>query len=386
VSGDSSGGSELRSASDADRLARVGLGRLAEPGDPRLAALVAGHGADAVYDMLRGERDATGFATDVAARLAGLDPAAELDRAQRQGARFVCPGDAEWPSSLADLDGCETVNGRGGAPLGLWVRGRGRLDELLRASVAVVGSRSATTYGASVAGELSAHVAQEGVAVVSGAAFGIDQAAHRGALAARGPTVAVLACGVDRAYPSAHRDLLEYVAETGAVVSESPPGCAPTKLRFLSRNRMIAAMALGTVVVEAAVRSGALNTANWTSLLNRVLMGVPGPVTSASSEGVHEMLRTRGASLVTRGSDVLELVSPVGTHTVAPRRGAERPWDRLSERDRQVLDAVPVVRASLPAAIARTAGLRETAVLGALERLRAGGFVERSSVGWRLVT
>jgi DNA processing protein len=385
VSGASPGASP-RPATEADRLARVGLGRLAEPGDPRLAALVAGHGADAVYDMLRGERDATGFATDVAARLAGLDPAAELDRAQRQGIRFVCPGDAEWPSPLADLDGCETVNGRGGAPLGLWVRGRGRLDELLRASVAVVGSRSATTYGASVAGELSAHVAQEGVTVVSGAAFGIDQAAHRGALAARGSTVAVLACGVDRAYPSAHRDLLEYVAETGVVVSESPPGCAPTKLRFLSRNRMIAAMALGTVVVEAAVRSGALNTANWTSLLNRVLMGVPGPVTSASSEGVHEMLRTRGAALVTRGSDVLELVSPVGTHTLAPRRGAESPWDRLSERERQVLDAVPVVRAALPAAIARTAGRRETAVLGALERLRAGGFVERSTAGWRLVT
>jgi DNA processing protein len=372
--------------SEADRLARVGLGRLTEPGDPRLAALVAGHGAEAVYDMLRGERDATGLATDVAARLAGLDPVAELDRAERQGIRFVCPGDAEWPVALGDLDRCETVNGRGGAPLGLWVRGRGRLDRLVRRSVAVVGSRSATTYGASVAGELSAHLAQQGVTVVSGAAFGIDQAAHRGALAVRGPTVAVLACGADRAYPSAHRDLLEYVAETGVVASESPPGCAPTKLRFLSRNRMIAAMALGTVVVEAAVRSGALNTANWTGLLNRVLMGVPGPVTSASSEGVHEMLRTRGASLVTRGADVLELVSPVGSHAVDARRGAESPWDRLSERDRQVLDAMPVVRPVPPAGIARTAGLQETAVLGALERLRAGGFVERSNAGWRLVT
>jgi DNA processing protein len=369
---------------EADRLARVGLARLTEPGDPRLAALVTGHGAAAVYAMLREERDATGLATEVAARVAGLDPVADLDRARAQGIRFVCPGDGEWPATLDDLDHCETVNGRGGAPLGLWVRGRGRLDQLLGRSVAVVGSRSATTYGAAVAGDLSANVAEEGVCVVSGAAFGIDQAAHRGALAARGPTVAVLACGADRAYPSAHRDLLEYIAETGAVVSESPPGCAPTRLRFLSRNRMIAAVALGTVVVEAALRSGALNTANWTSLLNRVLMGVPGPVTSASSEGVHEMLRTRGASLVTRGSDVLELVSPLGAHApTVPRRGPDGAWDLLSELDRQVLDAVPAVRPAHPPAVARTAGLRETSVLGALERLRSAGLVERGSAGWR---
>ena len=188
--------------------------------------------------------------------------------------------------------------------------------------MAVVGSRSATTYGAGVAAELAAHVAGEGVTVVSGAAFGIDQAAHRGALAARGPTVAVLACGVDRAYPAAHRDLLTYIAETGLVVSEAPPGCAPTKLRFLSRNRIIAAVSLGTVVVEAAVRSGALNTANWATSVNRILMGVPGPVTSAPSEGVHELLRSKDAALVTRGADVLELVSPSGSFTQPTVRAA----------------------------------------------------------------
>jgi DNA processing protein len=365
-------------------VARVALSRLGEPGDPRLTALVAELGAGEVYDYLRAERDSTGVATDVAARLRGLDPDADLARAAELGIRFVCPGDAEWPERLADLDRCGQLNGRGGAPLGLWLRGVGRLDELVERSVAVVGSRSATTYGAGVAAEIAAQVAGEGVAVVSGAAFGIDQAAHRGALAVRGPTLAVLACGVDRAYPAAHRDLIGYVADTGLVVSELPPGCAPTKIRFLSRNRIIAALSLGTVVVEAAVRSGALNTANWASLLHRPVMGVPGPVTSAPSEGVHELLRNRDAVLVTRGSHVLELVSPSGSFTQSWTRAPERPADRLSETDRQVLDAVPLTQAAPTEAVARTAGLAEHTVTEALARLRSGGFVERGAHGWRL--
>ncbi len=367
-----------------DRLARVALGRVGEPGDPRLAALVAELGALEVLSYLRDERDTTGLVTDVAERVQGLDPAADLERADREGFRFVCPGDPEWPVRLDDLDRAGHLHRRGGAPLGLWLRGTGRLDPLVERSVAVVGSRSATTYGAGVAGEMSAHLAGEAVTVVSGAAFGIDQAAHRGALAARGPTVAVLACGVDRAYPTAHRDLLAYVAEVGLVVSEVPPGCAPTKVRFLARNRLIAALTLGTVVVEAAVRSGALNTANWAALLHRPVMGVPGPVTSASSEGVHELVRTRGASLVTRGSDVLELVSPVGSFTTEPRRAPAHPRDRLTDAERQVLDAVPLVAPASAASIARVAGLSDSTVRQSLDLLRSSGFVESSGSGWRV--
>lgn len=368
----------------AERVARVALGRLGEPGDPRLARLVADLGPEQVYAYLHEERDATGLATDVAARLQGLDPEGDLERARRRGFRFVCPGDQEWPDRMQDLERSEALNGRGGAPLGLWLRGAGRLDELSRRSVAVVGSRSATTYGASVAGEIAAHLGGESMTVVSGAAFGIDQAAHRGALAARAPTVAVLACGVDRAYPAAHRELLGYIAETGLVVSESPPGCAPTRLRFLSRNRLIAAVSLGTVVVEAAVRSGALSTANWASVLNRPVMGVPGPVTSASSEGVHELIRNRDATLVTRGEHVLELVSPSGAFTQAPARAPEQPRDRLSVLDRQVLDAVPVASPAGALGVARTAGVGERAANEALRRLQSGGFVEASPRGWRL--
>ena len=216
----------------------------------------------------------------------------------------------------------------GRAPLGLWVRGPLRLDAL-PAPVAVVGSRSATTYGTDVAAELAAGLARAGSAVVSGAAFGIDQAAHRGALAGDGPTVAVLACGVDRAYPAAHQRLLDHLAEHGAVVSELAPGCAPTRLRFLARNRIIAALSRGTVVVEAAVRSGALNTASWTARLNRPLMGVPGPVTSAPSEGVHQLIRSGAATLVTRADDVLELTGQMGEHLAEEARAPVSARDGL---------------------------------------------------------
>src|SRR3954454_651350 len=367
-----------------DRIARAALCRLGEPGDPRLAALVDDLGAERVYAVLREEREASGMATEVAARLQDLDPEADLRRAGTAGIRFRVPGDEEWPEQLADLDRAGPLNGRGGAPLGLWVRGAGRLDEVCARSVAVVGSRSATTYGVGVAGEMADHLTDAGVTVISGAAFGIDQAAHRGALAGGGPTVAVLACGVDRAYPAAHRQLLAYIADRGLVVSELPPGCAPTRLRFLSRNRLIAALSLGTVVVEAAVRSGALNTASWASGLNRAVMGVPGPVTSAPSEGVHELLRGRDAALVTRGSDVLELVSPIGSFGQSPPRAEEHPRDRLDETDRRVLEAVPVARPAADASIARTAGLAHGTTTAALHRLAALGLVVGVTAGWRL--
>jgi DNA processing protein len=368
-----------------ERLARVALSRLSEPGDLRLAALVADHGAARVYEAMSEERDVTGLFTDVAARLRGIDPERELAEADARSIRFVCPDDEEWPTGLADLDRAEPVDGRGGAPLGIWARGPLRLDEVCSRAAAVVGSRSATTYGAGVAGSLAADLAAAGVTVISGAAFGIDQAAHRGALAAKGPTVAVLACGVDRAYPAAHRNLLDYVADTGLVVSEVPPGCAPTRLRFLSRNRVIAALGQGTVVVEAAVRSGALNTANWTARLNRVLMGVPGPVTSAASQGVHELVRSRGAALVTSGADVLELLAPSGSFLVAEPRGPEQPRDRLTAREKQVLDATPVMRPASGASVARVAGLAAPDVATVLERLRSAGLVERVEEGWRVV-
>lgn len=368
-----------------ERVARAALCRLAEPGDPRLAGLVAELGAVRVHSHLAAERDLAGVLSDVAARLSSLDPETDLEQAAGRGLRFVIPGDPEWPQSLADLDHAPVIQGRGGQPLGLWVRGPLNLAEL-RCPVSIVGSRSATTYGVQAATDIAAEIASSGTAVISGAAFGIDQAAHRGALGARGCTVAVLACGADRSYPAAHQSLIQHIAEVGAVVSEVAPGCAPTKLRFLARNRLIAALARGTVVVEAALRSGALNTANWSNGLNRALMGVPGPITSAPSQGVHELLRSGATTLVTNGADVLEVVGASGDHAQSFPRGEERASDRLTLRQRQVLDAVPVAHGVAADSIARTAGIGLVEVRSVLAKLTSVGLAEFTESGWRLTS
>ena len=365
------------------RLARLALSRLGEPGDLRIAGLVAELGPERLLELLMSGHDVNGVLGEAAGRLEVTDAERDLDRANRLGIRWVVPGDPEWPAPLDDLDGCEPLNHMGRAPLGVWVRGPVRLDTL-PSPVAVVGSRSATTYGTDVAAELAAGVARAGCAVVSGAAFGIDQAAHRGALAADGPTVAVLACGVDRAYPAAHQQLLDHLAAHGAVVSELAPGCAPTPSRFLARNRIIAALSRGTVVVEAAVRSGALNTATWTSLLNRPLMGVPGPVSSAPSEGVHQLIRSGAATLVTRATDVLELTGQMGEHLAEEVRAPVSPRDRVPPRQRRVLEAVPLVRPAPSDSIARTAGLGLVEVRSALDSLSRRGLVDLLPTGWRL--
>jgi DNA processing protein len=368
---------------EAERLARVALCLTFEPADLELAQLVSAHGAVATCRGVLARRFLASRSEKVVARLETADPAGELDRAQRGGLRFVIPGDDEWPEQLDDLEhAVDVVDGRGGVPFGLWVRGPVRLDSLAD-SVAVVGARSATDYGTSVTRDLAAEVAREGWAVVSGAAFGIDQAAHRGALAGGGTTVAVLACGADRSYPAAHERLIDHLGEHGAVISEAPPGAAPMRIRFLARNRIIAALARGCVVVEAAPRSGALNTARWTDAISRPVMGVPGPVTAMTSAGVHLLLR-RGATVVTNAGEVLETVGAAGQHLAIEVRGPERPRDRLSMLQQQVLDAVPSFRPSGLASIARIAGLGEAETERHLADLTRNGFAELSAAGWRL--
>ena len=231
---------------------------------------------------------------------------------------------------------------------------------------------------------MAGSLARAGHPVVSGAAFGIDHAAHRGALAAGGPTVAVLACGADRAYPTAHKELLDHLARTSCVVAEVPPGCAPTRGRFLSRNRLIAALTVGTVVVEAASRSGALNTANWAGRLNRHLMSVPGPVTSAQSQGTHHLIRSGAATLVTHGEEVLELVGAAGTHLLAAPQAPARARDRLSTRLQRILDAVPLAQPAPVDSIATAAGLGLIEVRSGLNRLHRLELVENTPGGWRL--
>lgn len=307
-----------------------------------------------------------------------------LEAASGQSTRWVVPGEKEWPDGLDDLQHAPALNRRAGPPLGLWVRGPLGLAETVARSVAVVGCRSATSYGQSVAGQLGAGLAERNVASVSGAAFGIDSAAHRGSLALSGPTVAVLACGTDVAYPRAHASLLNRIGADGIVVSELPLGTTPTKWRFLARNRVIAALSLGTVVVEAALRSGALNTAHWALSLGRMTMGVPGPVTATTSRGVHELLRDGGALLVSDADQVWEAVAPAGSGLLEPPRLPASAFDLLGPLHQQVLEALTTHGHHPVAAVAARARLPQTQVRAALSALVTAGVADEDSRGVRL--
>ncbi|MCB0917080.1 MAG: DNA-processing protein DprA [Actinobacteria bacterium] len=210
--------------------------------------------------------------------------------------RRIVRGDGAWPSQLEQL--ADEV------PQALWLRGPGTLRALALQSVAVVGCRRATAYGRSLAFDLAAELTELGWVVFSGAAFGIDAAAHRGALEAGGATVAVLASGVDVASPRGNRDLLDRVAAAGLIVSEMPPGSVPRRHSFLVRNRLIAALTRGIVVVEAENRSGSLNTARWGVRLGRQIMAAPGSVYVSQSRGPHAWIATRQAELVTTAQEV----------------------------------------------------------------------------------
>jgi DNA processing protein len=299
-----------------EREARIVLSRLVEPGDPDACRLVADFSGVELLDRITsgGGKDGERL-RGWQARLPDADASRLMDNAVAVGARFVCPGDAEWPAALADLvraGDAGSTDRRGGVPFGLWVRGAGDLGSMVDASIAIVGSRASTAYGDRVAGELAYECASRGMTTVSGGAYGIDAAAHRGVLSRARPTVAVLAGGIDKLYPSGNASMLRRIAEDGVLVAEAAPGAAAQKSRFLVRNRLIAAMTLGTVVVEAARRSGSLNTARWALDIGRPVMGVPGPVTSTMSEGVHELLRQPGSLLITDADQVIEHVSEIG--------------------------------------------------------------------------
>jgi DNA processing protein len=373
-----------RPVSDAERLAWAALTRLGEPGDLTLARFVAAHGAEATVQAIEAGHFPGRALGDYQTRLATGSPARDLDNAARVGARLVCPGDSAWPDALDVLSEAGAIESRGGLPLALWVRGAADLRLVTARSCAVVGARAASEYGQYISAELAAGLADRGITVVSGAAFGIDAAAHRGALAAGGLTVAVLASGVDVAYPRAHQQLLHWIAEEGLIVSEVPPGSTPRRPRFLIRNRLIAALTQGTLVVEAALRSGALNTAAWAERCHREVMGVPGPVTSTTSAGVHRLVRDGIANLVTDADEVAEQISRMGENLAPAKFGERRSRDELDARARQVLEAVPVIRAGGVAGIASAAGIPPDEVLGTLGELLLIGYVERQGNGWRL--
>ncbi|WP_233563876.1 DNA-processing protein DprA [Cryobacterium tepidiphilum] len=305
-------------------------------------------------------------------RLASAEVVTALRQARRVTARLLIPGDPEWPEGVDDLGPH--------APLALWCRGEDRALAALGRSIALVGARAASGYGEHLAMEASAGLVDRGFAIVSGAAYGIDGMAHRAALASRGSTVAFLAGGVDRFYPAAHDALLTRIVESGAVLSELPCGAAPTKWRFLQRNRLIAAASQATVVLEAGWRSGSLNTAGHAAALGRPLGAVPGPVTSPTSAGCHRLIREYQAECVTNAAEMAELVGPVMD------AGAGQPtlFDASGPTSDQVrvLDALSTRSSRSIKDIAARSGMSPFAVRGALGALELEGTVAERATGW----
>lgn len=402
--------------------ARVRIGSVCEPGDVVAQCLVAVRGPVEADRLIHGGAPeplawaeieealrTAGYASPRQAyRAAGarwaqragqVTASALLHEMAATGTRFVPPEDPVWPPGLADL-GLS-------APFGLWVRGpsgaadgeevRGRLEALSR-SISIVGARDATGYGRSVTHSLAAAAAEAGLTVVSGGAFGIDKQAHVSATARarrigaeHPPTVAVLAGGIAKPYPAAHTELLQDICTDGLLLSEATPGAAPTRWRFLQRNRLIAALGRALIVVEARQRSGALSTAHHALAIGREVGAVPGSIEQAASEGCHLLIAESGAHLVSSPGAALRLPVDPEMRRIVPeevaarfdRRAApRRSTDGMTEEQQAVYEATPVRAAAEIESIARVASVpigRARAVLGEFEM---AGLVTRSAGRW----
>ena len=372
------------------------LNRVVEgPSRPLQALLAAGHSAAEIADAVRREEKWIGaLAAQTAARRTWDRAEEDLAAAAAHGARLITPEDPEWPRAEFDLAFGFAATGRSEhlrsyqddavPPHALWVRG-GPLGAAVAQSVGVVGTRAATRYGLEATRQIATGLASHQWAVVSGAALGIDTAAHEAALGAGGLTVAVTACGIDRTYPARNGGLLERIAAQGCVVSEYPPGTPPQRHRFLTRNRLVAALTAGTVIVEAAWRSGALNTLSWAEGLGRVTMAVPGPITGAGSLGCHERIREGRAQLVTGADDVRALLGAMGALDVGEQYElafAATPVQALSRNELRVYDAIELA-GSAAEDIAQAAGLPIPLTVHLLVELVQRGVVTREGTTWK---
>lgn len=366
------------------RMAWAYLSRVAEAPCPEMTAFVGRVGALEAAERIR-RRAVSDELDRVTSARRDVDCAAEdLDLIARLGGRLVTRDDAEWPAvafrAFAGVD--LRRNPSGVAPLALWVIGEAALCDVAQRAAAVVGTRAATAYGEHVAAELAAGLCQRDVAVISGGAYGIDGAAHRAALTVDGATVAVLACGADVPYPAGHAALLERIRGRGVVVSEYPPGVRPARHRFLVRNRLVAALAGATVVVEAGLRSGAANTAAWARALGRVVCAVPGPVTSSASAGCHELIRA-GAELVTRTDEIIEIVGRAGELATEPQH-LTTPLDQLSNDEKRVYEALPSRGTRSANELAVESRVSVPVLQGQLAMLELAGLATEDDGRWRL--
>lgn len=361
-----------------DVVARMALSAAFEPGNEVVGQLVAELGAAGAAEFLASREHTARGQAALARRwreenwLAAAD--VELELAHRRGIEVIVPGLVTWPTQLDDL--------QERAPLALRVQGALPVRQALARSVAVVGARAATRYGVWVAEELGTQLAVEGWCVVSGGAMGIDAASHRGSLAGSGPTIAISAAGVDIPVPSSNDSLFARLYESGAVISEVPIGQHPNRRRFLVRNRVIAALTPVTVVVEAALRSGALSTAREADAMGRSLCAFPGPTTSAMSAGCHELIARGGAALVTSAEDVIE-VALGSRERIGGNSGAQR-FVSVDLQEQQVLDSC-ANRSATPQQISRSCGISIDAATATLYLLERKGLVRQTARGWRSI-
>jgi DNA processing protein len=281
-----------------ERAVRLALFSAIEGGASFWSREITERGVQSVFDRLKGNAYDSIKHAALVEKVKCFESASAFQSIEKAQGHFLIPGDAQWPLRLDELE-CP--------PIGLIVKGN--VEILSNPSLAIVGTRNPTPYGVRIAGDFAAGFVDREWDIVSGGAYGVDTAAHRGALVAEGRTIAVIASGIDLQYPSGNTKLFEEICENGAIVSEVMPGVPALPHRFLTRNRLIAALSQATLVVEAAFRSGSLRTARDAAELMRPVMAIPGPINSPSSEGCHRLIGERAAELVTSVRDAIELIS-----------------------------------------------------------------------------
>ncbi|MCF4006382.1 DNA-processing protein DprA [Corynebacterium uropygiale] len=321
----------------------------------------------------------------------------DLDEAERHGFRLLSAQSKEWPEEQFTVAFGYAATGLSSRPRtyredavrphALWVKGQS-LRTLTQQALAVVGTRALSAYGAEATRMIVRDMIQHQWTIVSGGALGADAVAHRCAVEAGAATIAVAACGPGVNYPAAHAELFRSIAERGALVSEYPPLLRPARHRFLTRNRLVAALSQGTVVVEAAWRSGALSTLTWAQAFGRVAMAVPGPVTSVASLGCHDKIRRGDAQLVTSGADIRSLLSTLGGLDVDQQYELQFAPDevqRLSPAELKVFDALSEHKGTETEALASEAGLPLALTVHALMTLQQRGLCRREGITWRRI-
>ncbi|MBC2681772.1 DNA-protecting protein DprA [Corynebacterium sp. 4HC-13] len=325
------------------------------------------------------------------------DPTSDVEQAEQRGMRLLTPDSDEWPCELtqaflrmadAGADNEAGVRGQASAPFALWVRGEVNLATVIQHSVTVVGTRAATRYGRNTAYQLCSELAGRGYTIVSGGAYGIDKQAHCAALDNGAPTIALLASGVDVAYPKKHRELFDRIVDSGGLlISEYAPGTPPARHRFLTRNRLAAALSQATVMVEAPIRSGAMNTMNWAEAMVKPTLAVPGPIDSAASQGCLLRIQEERAALVRTVADVVNAIEPVGRSMTLwdeDTAGGQGHAVSLSWQETAVYDAVGIVTDTTGTVedIQQATGLAPQVIVVALRLLREKGVIDRQGQRW----